>query len=71
MSSGEQNEGVNVSLLTLCSGFLCAGYWRILEFDYEMKLLNHVTQLIESESWPLSKVPLRTCLEELGSLEPT
>ncbi|XP_064010278.1 sister chromatid cohesion protein DCC1 isoform X2 [Pogoniulus pusillus] len=46
------------------------GYWRILEFDYEMKLLNHVTQLIDSESWSLSKVPLRTCLEELGSLEP-
>ncbi|XP_010017310.1 PREDICTED: sister chromatid cohesion protein DCC1, partial [Nestor notabilis] len=47
------------------------GYWRILEFDYEMKLLNHVIQLIDSESWSLSKVPLRTCLEELGSLEPT
>ncbi|KAM6143029.1 sister chromatid cohesion protein DCC1 [Phoenicopterus ruber ruber] len=46
------------------------GYWRTLEFDYEMKLLNHVTQLIDSESWSLSKVPLRTCLEELGSLEP-
>ncbi|NXU86626.1 DCC1 protein, partial [Xiphorhynchus elegans] len=46
------------------------GYWRILEFDYEMKLLDHVTQLIDSESWSLSKVPLRTCLEELGSLEP-
>ncbi|NWS39027.1 DCC1 protein, partial [Probosciger aterrimus] len=47
------------------------GYWRILEFDYEMKLLNHVIQLIDSESWSLKKVPLRTCLEELGSLEPT
>uniref|UniRef100_A0A8V0Y3D7 Sister chromatid cohesion protein DCC1 n=1 Tax=Gallus gallus TaxID=9031 RepID=A0A8V0Y3D7_CHICK len=47
------------------------GYWRVLEFDYEMKLLNHVTQLIDSESWPFNKVPLRTCLEELGPLEPT
>uniref|UniRef100_A0A8B9IS81 Sister chromatid cohesion protein DCC1 n=1 Tax=Amazona collaria TaxID=241587 RepID=A0A8B9IS81_9PSIT len=46
------------------------GYWRILEFDYQMKLLNHVIQLIDSESWSLKKVPLRTCLEELGSLEP-
>ncbi|NXU03056.1 DCC1 protein, partial [Buphagus erythrorhynchus] len=46
------------------------GYWRILDFDYEMKLLSHVTQLIDSESWPLSKVPLCACLEELGSLEP-
>uniref|UniRef100_A0A670XRW2 Sister chromatid cohesion protein DCC1 n=1 Tax=Pseudonaja textilis TaxID=8673 RepID=A0A670XRW2_PSETE len=34
------------------------GYWRILDFDYEMKLLNHVTQLIYSESWLFSKVPL-------------
>ncbi|XP_017681943.1 PREDICTED: sister chromatid cohesion protein DCC1 isoform X1 [Lepidothrix coronata] len=46
------------------------GYWRILEFNYEMKLLDHVTQLIDSESWSLNKVPLHTCLEELGSLEP-
>ncbi|POI33526.1 hypothetical protein CIB84_002722 [Bambusicola thoracicus] len=46
-------------------------YWRVLEFDYEMKLLNHVTQLIDSESWPFNKVPLRACLEELGPLEPT
>ncbi|NXO04061.1 DCC1 protein, partial [Rhinopomastus cyanomelas] len=46
------------------------GYWRVLHFDYEMKLLNHVIQLIDSESWVLSKVPLRSCLEELGSLEP-
>ncbi|NWS95690.1 DCC1 protein, partial [Mionectes macconnelli] len=45
-------------------------YWRVLEFSYEMKLLDHVTQLIDSESWSLNKVPLRTCLEELGSLEP-
>ncbi|CAM4496446.1 unnamed protein product [Lepidochelys olivacea] len=46
------------------------GYWRVLEFDYEMKLLNHVTQLIDSESWSFSKVPLSICLQELGSLEP-
>ncbi|KFO81969.1 Sister chromatid cohesion protein DCC1, partial [Cuculus canorus] len=46
------------------------GYWRILEFDYQIKLLNHVIQLIDSESWSLSKVSLCTCLEELGPLEP-
>ncbi|XP_061461710.1 sister chromatid cohesion protein DCC1 [Rhineura floridana] len=46
------------------------GYWRILDFDYEMKLLNHVTQLIYTESWPFSKVPLSICFQELGSLEP-
>uniref|UniRef100_A0A8C1RZY1 Sister chromatid cohesion protein DCC1 n=1 Tax=Cyprinus carpio TaxID=7962 RepID=A0A8C1RZY1_CYPCA len=45
------------------------GFWRILDFDYEMKLLGHVTQLVDSESWSFSKVPLSVCLEELGSLE--
>ncbi|XP_019407861.1 PREDICTED: sister chromatid cohesion protein DCC1 [Crocodylus porosus] len=46
------------------------GYWRILEFDYEVKLVNHITQLIDSESWSFSKVPLNVCLQELGPLEP-
>ncbi|CAN9514019.1 unnamed protein product [Ophioblennius macclurei] len=46
------------------------GYWRVLDFDYEMKLLGHVAQLVDSESWSFHKVPLKTCLEELGPLEP-
>ncbi|XP_041104562.1 sister chromatid cohesion protein DCC1 isoform X1 [Polyodon spathula] len=46
------------------------GYWRILEFDYEMKIMGHITQLVDSESWSFSKVPLSVCLEELGPLEP-
>uniref|UniRef100_A0A672KCY6 Sister chromatid cohesion protein DCC1 n=1 Tax=Sinocyclocheilus grahami TaxID=75366 RepID=A0A672KCY6_SINGR len=46
------------------------GFWKILDFDYEMTLLGHVTQLVDSESWSFSKVPLSVCLEELGSLEP-
>lgn len=46
------------------------GYWRMLEFDYEMKLLGHVTQLVDSESWSFNKVPLQTSLEELAPLEP-
>ncbi|KAL3060511.1 hypothetical protein OYC64_014960 [Pagothenia borchgrevinki] len=46
------------------------GYWRMLDFDYEMKLLGHVTQLVDSESWAFNRVPLQTCLEELAPLEP-
>ncbi|KAM3929146.1 sister chromatid cohesion protein DCC1 [Leptodactylus fuscus] len=46
------------------------GFWRLLDFDYEMKLLNHITQLMDSESWSFSRVPLRVCLEELRPLEP-
>ncbi|XP_071251880.1 sister chromatid cohesion protein DCC1 isoform X1 [Salvelinus alpinus] len=45
-------------------------YWRLLDFDYEMRLLGHITQLVDSESWSFSKVPLRVSLEELGRLEP-
>ncbi|XP_076826926.1 sister chromatid cohesion protein DCC1 [Brachyhypopomus gauderio] len=46
------------------------GYWRMLDFDYELKLLGHVTQLVDSESWSFSRVPLTVCLEELAPLEP-
>ncbi|KAM4568290.1 sister chromatid cohesion protein DCC1 [Fundulus diaphanus] len=46
------------------------GYWRVLDFDYEMKLLGHVTQLVDSESWSFNKVSLQTSLEELAPLEP-
>ncbi|KAM9851492.1 sister chromatid cohesion protein DCC1 [Aulostomus maculatus] len=46
------------------------GFWRILDFDYEMRLLGHVTQLVDSESWSFNKVPLQTSLEELAPLEP-
>uniref|UniRef100_A0A3B4BIG8 Sister chromatid cohesion protein DCC1 n=1 Tax=Periophthalmus magnuspinnatus TaxID=409849 RepID=A0A3B4BIG8_9GOBI len=46
------------------------GYWRLLDFDYEVKLLGHVTQLVDSESWSFNKVPLQNCLEELAPLEP-
>ncbi|XP_069477655.1 sister chromatid cohesion protein DCC1 isoform X2 [Ambystoma mexicanum] len=46
------------------------GYWRLLEFDYEMKLLNHIAQLVDSESWSFSKVPLNVCRKELEALEP-
>ncbi|XP_030074382.1 sister chromatid cohesion protein DCC1 [Microcaecilia unicolor] len=46
------------------------GCWQIVDFDYEMKLLSHVTQLVDSESWSFSKVPLSLCLQELEPLEP-
>ncbi|TKS81848.1 Sister chromatid cohesion protein DCC1 [Collichthys lucidus] len=46
------------------------GYWRVLDFDYEMRLLGHVTQLVDSESWSFNKVCLETSLEELAPLEP-
>ncbi|XP_032836064.2 sister chromatid cohesion protein DCC1 [Petromyzon marinus] len=46
------------------------GRWRMLDLDYEMRLLSLLTQLVDSESWSFRHVPLRVCLDELGVLEP-
>ncbi|XP_035133372.3 sister chromatid cohesion protein DCC1 isoform X2 [Callithrix jacchus] len=67
IQASEEEIMTQLQVLNACE---IGGYWRILEFDYEMKLLNHVTQLVDSESWSFRKVPLNTCLQELGPLEP-
>nr|XP_020727802.1 sister chromatid cohesion protein DCC1 isoform X1 [Odocoileus virginianus texanus] len=67
IQASEEEIMTQLRVLNACE---IGGYWRILEFDYEMKLLNHITQLVDSESWSFSKVPLNTCLQELGPLEP-
>ncbi|ELK08580.1 Sister chromatid cohesion protein DCC1, partial [Pteropus alecto] len=67
IQASEEELMAQLQVLNACE---IGGYWRILEFDYEMKLLNHVTQLVDSESWSFSKVPLNICLQELGPLEP-
>ncbi|KAM7075501.1 sister chromatid cohesion protein DCC1 isoform 2-T2 [Molossus nigricans] len=67
IQASEEEIMAQLQVLNACE---IEGYWRILEFDYEMKLLNHVTQLVDSESWSFTKVPLNVCLQELGPLEP-
>ncbi|XP_037358160.1 sister chromatid cohesion protein DCC1 [Talpa occidentalis] len=67
IQASEEEIKTQLQALNACE---IGGYWRILEFDYEMKLLNHVTQLVDSESWSFDKVPLNVCLQELGPLEP-
>ncbi|ERE47997.1 sister chromatid cohesion protein DCC1 [Cricetulus griseus] len=67
IQASEEEIMAQLQTLNACE---IGGYWRILEFDYEIKLLNHVTQLVDSESWSFSKVPLTVCLQELGPLEP-
>uniref|UniRef100_A0A2K5LBT3 Sister chromatid cohesion protein DCC1 n=1 Tax=Cercocebus atys TaxID=9531 RepID=A0A2K5LBT3_CERAT len=57
IQASEEEIMTQLQVLNACE---IEGYWRILEFDYEMKLLNHVTQLVDSESWSFSKVPLNT-----------
>ncbi|XP_067832419.1 sister chromatid cohesion protein DCC1 isoform X2 [Heptranchias perlo] len=70
MESIQASEQEIMQQLQLIHACRIEGYWRILEFDYEMKLLNHVTQLVDSESWSFSKIPLNICLQELELLEP-
>uniref|UniRef100_A0A673VVB2 Sister chromatid cohesion protein DCC1 n=1 Tax=Suricata suricatta TaxID=37032 RepID=A0A673VVB2_SURSU len=67
IQASEEEIMAQLQVLNACE---IEGYWRILDFDYEMKLLNHITQLVDSESWSFGKVPLNTCLQELGPLEP-
>ncbi|XP_036119684.1 sister chromatid cohesion protein DCC1 [Molossus molossus] len=67
IQASEEEIMAQLQVLNACE---IEGFWRILEFDYEMKLLNHVTQLVDSESWSFTKVPLNVCLQELGPLEP-
>ncbi|XP_051879312.1 sister chromatid cohesion protein DCC1 [Pristis pectinata] len=67
IQASEQEIMQQLQLLRACR---IEGYWRILELDYEMKLLNHVTQLVDSESWSFTKIPLSICLQELELLEP-
>ncbi|KAM4865284.1 sister chromatid cohesion protein DCC1 [Thomomys bottae] len=67
IQASEEEIMAQLQVLNACE---IGGYWRILEFDYEMKLLNHITQLVDSESWSFNKVPLNICLQELGPLEP-
>uniref|UniRef100_D4ACA3 Sister chromatid cohesion protein DCC1 n=1 Tax=Rattus norvegicus TaxID=10116 RepID=D4ACA3_RAT len=67
IQASEEEIMAQLQVLNACE---IGGYWRILEFDYEIKLLNHVTQLVDSESWSFNKVPLNVCLQELGPLEP-
>ncbi|XP_027709831.1 sister chromatid cohesion protein DCC1 isoform X2 [Vombatus ursinus] len=67
IQASEEEILAHLQVLHACE---IGGYWRSLEFDYEMKLLNHITQLVDSESWPFNRVPLTTCLHELGPLEP-
>ncbi|KAM9723949.1 sister chromatid cohesion protein DCC1 [Menidia menidia] len=67
IQASEEELKTNLEMIHACQ---IDSYWRVLDFDYEMKLLGHVTQLVDSESWPFNKVPLQTSLEELAPLEP-
>lgn len=45
-------------------------YYRLLEFDYEFRVLSQLLDLIEENSWPLNKISKEITLESLKELVP-
>ncbi|KAI8432682.1 hypothetical protein MSG28_013647 [Choristoneura fumiferana] len=46
------------------------GYIRLLEFDYEFRVLSYMLDLIEENSWPLEKITKENTLDSLKDLVP-
>lgn len=46
------------------------GYYRLLEFDYEFRVLSYMLDLIEENSWPLNKISKEVTLDSLKELVP-
>lgn len=45
-------------------------YYRLLEFDYEFRVLSYMLDLIEENSWPLNKISKEITFESLKDLVP-
>ncbi|XP_013191769.2 sister chromatid cohesion protein DCC1 [Amyelois transitella] len=46
------------------------GYYRLLEFDYEFRVLSYMIDLIEENSWPLNRISKEITLDSLKDLVP-
>ncbi|XP_038218251.1 sister chromatid cohesion protein DCC1 [Zerene cesonia] len=46
------------------------GYYRLLDFDYEFRVLSYMLDLIEENSWPLDKISRELTLDSLKDLVP-
>lgn len=46
------------------------GYYRVLDFDFEFRVLSYMLDLIEENSWPLEKVSKEVTFESLKQLVP-
>ncbi|XP_068624978.1 sister chromatid cohesion protein DCC1 isoform X2 [Battus philenor] len=45
-------------------------YYRLLEFDYEFRVLSYMLDLIEENSWPLNKISKEITFDSLKDLVP-
>lgn len=46
------------------------GYWRILDFDYCFRVLSYFLNLLDENSWSVSKVPVKEVIESLKDIVP-
>ncbi|KAI5638352.1 sister chromatid cohesion protein dcc1 domain-containing protein [Phthorimaea operculella] len=46
------------------------GYYRLLEFDYEFRVLSYMLDLIDENSWPIDKISREITLDSLKELVP-
>ncbi|XP_011566131.3 sister chromatid cohesion protein DCC1 [Plutella xylostella] len=47
------------------------GYYRLLEFDYEFRVLSYMLDLIEENSWPLDRISKEITIDSLKELVPS
>ncbi|GBP54410.1 Sister chromatid cohesion protein DCC1 [Eumeta japonica] len=46
------------------------GFYRLLEFDYEFRVLSYMLDLIEENSWPLNRISKEITMDSLKDLTP-
>ncbi|CAH0696335.1 unnamed protein product [Spodoptera exigua] len=49
---------------------LLDGHYRLLEFEYEFRVLSYMLDLIDENSWPLDKISREVTIESLKELVP-
>ncbi|XP_053618193.1 sister chromatid cohesion protein DCC1 [Plodia interpunctella] len=56
--------------LKKCQAIEIDGYYRLLDFDYEFRVLSYMLDLIEENSWPLDRISKEITLDSLKDLVP-
>ncbi|KAK6179587.1 hypothetical protein SNE40_011911 [Patella caerulea] len=49
---------------------LIDGYWRLLDFDFQTQIINHIMQLCDENDWLNSGIPMEECCQTLEELFP-
>lgn len=49
---------------------ICAGYWRLLEFNYHFRVLTYFLNLLNEQSWKPDQIPVSEVLDLLKDIVP-